>query len=29
MFGTNISVEYREDWQDVDISIPIGGEVDE
>lgn len=29
MFGTNISVEYREDWQDVDISIPSGGEDDE
>lgn len=29
MFGTNISVEYREDWQDVDITIPSGGEADE
>lgn len=29
MFGTNISVEYREDWQDVDISIPGGGENNE
>lgn len=29
MFDTNISVEYREDWQDVDISIPSGGREDE
>lgn len=29
MFGTNISVEYREDWQDVDVSIPSGGDDDE